>query len=201
MSMSLGRSAMPFSSSRAPSLTMPNRQRSRISSSVIGGADAQARRSFDDRRLPVRGRAAASAAAGLVAVPALAALLAQAAHLGQLQDQVVPAPARVARGHLRLARGVAHVVAGHVVHREDAHGVAEARQRGIHLVRQRAVFHQEVRLAVVLAEQRVADEAGIDPRQHGHLADARAQGHQRGDHVVGGVSVRTTSSSRITWRG
>lgn len=106
-----------------------------------------------------------------------------AGHLHELHDQVVPAAVGQARRHLRLARLVADVVARHVVHREDAHRVAEILQRGIDLVRQRAVFDQEVRFAVVVAEQRVADEARVDARVHRDLAHAAAEVHQRRDHA------------------
>ena len=118
-----------------------------------------------------------------VAIPAFAALLAQSSQVAELHDHVVPAAVGGSGGHLRFARLVAHIVASHIMHRKNAHCIAEFFQCGVHLVWQRAVFNQEVRFAGVVAKQCIANKTGIDSRQHRNFSHASTQVHQRCDHI------------------
>src|SRR5881409_1265422 len=115
------------------------------------------------------------AVAALVAVIAGAGLLAEAPKLAEaVGDQGALAPP--------LADPPAHVEAGEVAHRERPHGKSEIVEHLVHLLRERALENEPLRLLAALVEHAVADEAIADADQHRDLADAPADAHRRRDH-------------------
>ena len=125
------------------------------------------------------------AVALLVAVPAGAGLLAEAAALAELVEDFRDAHVAWQSRRLSLADAPAHVVAGHVAHREQAHRQAEFDQDLVDLLRQGAFLDQEVGLLEIAGEHAVADEAVAYADQHRHLAQRAAELHGRRDHVLG----------------
>src|SRR6185503_2695506 len=98
------------------------------------------------------------APARLVAIPARAGLLAEAAELAEAVGELRVDHVR-ALGVAALADRPADVVAGEVAHAEWAHREAEFLERLVHLLRRGAFLDQEERLAQVLLHHAVADEA------------------------------------------
>ncbi len=87
---------------------------------------------------------------------------------------------------LTLTNRLADVEAGQIAHGEGPHGHAEIAQRGIDLLRRGAFLEQELRLAAVLEQHPVADEAIADTHHHRDLLQLPADGHGAGQHFVAG---------------
>src|SRR5213594_4030584 len=98
------------------------------------------------------------AVAALVAVIAGAGLLAEAPELAEaVGDQGALAPP--------LADPPAHVEAGEIAHRERPHRESEIVEHLVHLLRERALEDEPLRLLAALVEHAVADEAIADADQ------------------------------------
>jgi hypothetical protein len=67
------------------------------------------------------------------------------------------------------------------------HRHAELRQRGVDLLRRRALVDQEQALLAVLLEHAVADEAVAHARDHRHLLQRLAELHGGGEHALVGL--------------
>jgi hypothetical protein len=126
------------------------------------------------------------ALAGQVVVPAGAGLLAEATHLAQQVGGL-----RVADVGLldvaALADVPADVVAGEVAHPERPHRHAELLHRLVDLLRGRAFLEQVARLARVLLDHAVADEAVGDARDDARLLDLLAELHHGREDVLRGL--------------
>src|SRR6185503_1594465 len=118
------------------------------------------------------------ALAGLVAVPAGSRLLPEAAHLAELVGDHHAARARIL-GVVALPHGPADVVAGEVGHAERPHHEPELLHGAIDLLRAGTLLDQPVRLAAVVTQHPVADEAVGHARDHRGLADLLADVHHR----------------------
>ena len=140
----------------------------------------------------------------LVLVPAGAGLLAVAAHLEQPIGHVRLRTfgARLADRRQILANARADVDAGDVLHAERADRQAEIGQHAIDLRHARAFLEQQVRLAHVVGEHAVGDEAEAVADDDADLAEPlrRASATSRSPSLL--VSrPRTISSSFITFAG
>ncbi len=90
------------------------------------------------------------------------------------------------RRALALADRLADVETGQVAHGERPHGHAEVAQRPVDLLRRGALFQQEFRLAAILENHAVADEAVADADHHRNLLQLLADGHCSGEHFIAG---------------
>ena len=184
--MSPARVAKPSSSTRAPSLASAVVIRATISSSAIGrrvmprfaaSSSASCSISGSGVRLRLPGR--------VVLVPAGAGLLSVAAHLEQPigNRRLRPFRARLADRLQVLPDARADVDAGDVLHPERSDRQAEVGQHAIDLLDARAFFEQQVRLAHVVGEHPVGDEAEAVADDDADLAELLRQLERRRDRL------------------
>ena len=117
----------------------------------------------------------------LVAVVALAVLLTKAASVVKRDIRLVVARVGRVLVGIGLVDVHAHIHAGHVEHREDAHGHAPFLERRVHLARRGAFQHHTLRFARIAFHHAITDEAIADARQHRRLAQRLGQVHGSAD--------------------
>ena len=160
-------------------------QRSTISSSSIArAADAVLAAGTRSTIASTAGSGSASRLPVVVAIPARAGLLPEPPLLAEPVGDARPR-------HLRpldvapLADAPADVEAGEVAHPERSHRHAEALERGVDLRGRRAFLDEEHRLAQVVLDHAVADEAVAHARDDRDLADPLRELHRGREHVGG----------------
>src|SRR6185436_12982081 len=125
------------------------------------------------------------AASRLVPIPAETGLLPEAAELTQPVGD-----ARIDNVRLldiaALADVPADVVAGEVAHAKRPHRHAEFLKRAVNLGRRRAFLQQEKRLAEILLDHAVPDEAIAYARDDGGLAHPLGDSHGGDQHIACG---------------
>src|SRR5581483_5924007 len=126
------------------------------------------------------------ALAGLVAIPAAAGFLPEAAELAQ-------AIGNAGVNHFgmflvtALADVPADVVAGEIAHAKRSHRHAPLLERAIDLRRGRALFEQEQRLARVMLDHAIADETVAHAGHDRGLFDRLRELHYGRQHVLAGL--------------
>src|SRR5262245_8196317 len=120
----------------------------------------------------------------VVFVPARASLLAVTPHLAQTVRDFRITYAGLLQMRVFFANAPADVESGQIADGKRPHSHSEFVKRAVDVLRRRALFDQELRLAAVLMQHPVADEAVAIAHDHADLFQSLRQRHRGRDHFL-----------------